>query len=75
MIFTTKQNLRNYILEINRIDSRLDISKMAIFKWYVKKEKAVYTTMNKLALESHIFYGFLWCPLPKHQIMREIYSL
>lgn len=49
---------------------------MEVFKIFLQKEKALYTTLNKFKVEEKLYIGFCWIPvLDNKNIMREIESL
>jgi TolA-binding protein len=61
LINQTKTQLKNYLTEINTMNSS-DLSLIQIQKWYILKEKAIYKELNKLKNGDKILMGLFWCP-------------
>lgn len=49
---------------------------MEVFKVFLQKEKALYSTLNKFKVEEKLYIGFCWIPVIENRtIMREIEGL
>lgn len=58
----SKDEIRKYLLGINKFDDQ-DVSAIEIYKWFVLKEKGLYTTLNKLKKGEKLFIGLFWAPV------------
>ena len=71
---TSRRYLKNYLQQINLInnpqrDARVDpnasednVSALEVYKWFVAKEKAIYTTLNFFKQGKSTFIGYFWSP-------------
>ena len=62
----TRQQLRQYLIDIN-IMSDSDYSLLQVYKWFVVKEKAIYTQLNMLKQGEKLLIGLFWCPAKMKQ--------
>lgn len=62
--------MKQFLLNINRIgDSNQSL--IEIFKWFVIKEKSIYSELNKLKVSDKILMGLFWCPTKYRQELDE----
>lgn len=70
----TKQEIQKYLFEINKIGSESHYSTIQIYKWFILKEKAIYSTLNMLKNGEKILIGMFWCPTKLMPKMNEMMS-
>jgi V-type H+-transporting ATPase subunit a len=57
----TKMHLKEYLKQINLMpDSEYSLVK--VFKWFIIKERSIYTELNKLRDGEKLLMGLFWCP-------------
>jgi vacuolar-type H+-ATPase subunit I/STV1 len=50
-----------------------DISLLEVYRTFLQKEKALYSTLNKFKGEEKLFVGFCWIPsLDNEEVLRRI---
>jgi hypothetical protein len=54
----TRQNISQYLKSINVIDEKTDISGIMIYKWFLKKEIALYNVLNYLGFSKDLQQPF-----------------
>jgi hypothetical protein len=60
--------LRDYLREIQKVSQSQSLadpnnaSLTEIYKIFLQKEKALYSSLNKLKKEDKLFLGFCWIP-------------
>jgi hypothetical protein len=68
---TSKRYLKNYLQQINQISNpnrdhgdRNDdnVSALEVYKWFVAKEKAIYTAINYMKQGKATYIGYFWSP-------------
>lgn len=66
LIDQTRVKLRDYLKEIQKVSQNQgdgnNVSLLEIYKLFLQKEKALYTSLNKLKKEDKLFLGFCWIP-------------
>lgn len=45
---------------------------MLVYHLYVQKERALYDSMNKLQQNGNLFYGYIWSPKDKEELINAI---
>jgi V-type H+-transporting ATPase subunit a len=71
----TKEETRKYLRMINTMENE-ESSAIAVYEWYVVKERYVYDTLNKLKKGDKLFFGLYWIPNPKIAMVNEaIYKM
>ncbi len=51
-----------------------DVSLIAFYTQFIKKEKLIYLSMNKFKREGTIVYGVCWSYLDKTQLLEAFYG-
>ena len=86
LVIDSRLRFKDYLKGIQKIIDRSDlqderdpdkdlfaISVLEIYKMFLIKEKALYTTLNKFKIEGGLYIGFCWIPnLENQDIMRKI---
>ena len=86
LVLSSRLRLKDYLKGIQKIIDRPDlhderdpdrdilaISALEIYKMFIVREKALYTTLNKFKVEGGLYIGFCWIPnLDNECIMRKI---
>ena len=62
LINETRRQLRQYLITINKLGDN-EFSLLKVYKWFILKERAIYTELNKLKDGDKILMGLFWCPL------------
>ena len=62
LIMDTKKSLKDFLVDINKINDKSDYSLIQIFKWFILKEKSIFMELNKLRDANNILIGLFWCP-------------
>jgi V-type H+-transporting ATPase subunit a len=57
----TKEEIRKYLHSINAFEES-QVSAIQIYKWFIRKEKCLYTTLNKFKLGNTLLFGLFWLP-------------
>jgi len=75
LVFETKQQMRDCLREIQKLPSRgSEVTMTSVQMQFLKHEKAIYTTLNKLNRHRTISYGYLWSHLQKDQFLEAFYG-
>lgn len=75
ILTNTKNETRKYLRMINKMDNE-ESSALAVYEWYVIKERYVYSALNKLKKGDKLFFGLYWIPNPKIATVNEaIYKM
>jgi hypothetical protein len=45
---------------------------MIVYLLYVQKERALYDSLNKLQQNGNLFYGYIWSPKDKEELVKAI---
>lgn len=62
LINDTKKTIKEFLRDINKANEKSDYSLIQIFKWFILKERSIYTELNKLRDNNNILLGLFWCP-------------
>lgn len=66
MIGTTRFRLRDFLREIQKISQNPavenTISLVELYKLFLNKEKALYSSLNKLKKDGQLYHGYCWIP-------------
>lgn len=57
----TRDNIKKYLMSINQLEGS-ECSVSEIYRWYVVKEKSLYTQLNCLKTGNKLYTGLFWCP-------------
>lgn len=57
----TQQELKKYLITINSMEDT-DVSVMKIYKWFIAKEKLLYSNLNMLKSGDKLLIGLFWLP-------------
>ena len=73
----TQSSLRDQLIIFNKLDvnDRQDdeISTIYIYKMFLAKEKALYSTLNMMKMQNTTFVGYFWAPADQEtNIMHKI---
>ena len=49
-------------------------SMLEVYKWFVAKEKAIYSAMNLMRPGSNTYIGYFWSPMEHENTTRQILS-
>ena len=49
------------MVAINRIEDS-DVSLIMLYKWFILKEQAIYSTLNHMQYSDKLLVGQMWCP-------------
>jgi V-type H+-transporting ATPase subunit a len=60
----TKKELHKYLVSINSLEGS-DVSALQVTKWYVIKERSLFSAMNKLRIGDRLLVGLFWLPNSK----------
>lgn len=66
----TRDEVRKYLVSVNTIEGT-NLSATVVLKWFILKEKTLYTTLNKLKFGDKLLVGLFWTPLGQVQSIRE----
>jgi hypothetical protein len=67
--------LKQYLIDINNIRDS-DYSLTMVYKWFIVKERAIYTHLNMLKSGDKILIGLMWCPTKmKNQLETKLYEM
>lgn len=62
----TQSSLRDQLIIFNKLDvndqQEDEISTIYIYKMFLAKEKALYSTMNMMKMQNTTFFGYFWAP-------------
>ena len=61
IITVTKEEIRKYLYSINAFEES-QVSSIQIYKWFIRKEKCLYTSLNKLKPGNTLLFGLFWLP-------------
>lgn len=89
LVFDSRLRLKDYLKGIQKIIDRPDIddakdpdkdlfliSVLEVYKMFLLKEKALYSTLNKFKTEGGLYIGFCWIPtLDNQEVMRHVEGL
>jgi len=62
LIRSTRESIKSYLLAINRMEGDVDTSMIQIYKWFVIREKCIYSSLNKLEARGTFLRGEFWVP-------------
>lgn len=71
LLRTSKAKLREYLQSINGDSNDFTPSLLEVFFHFVAKEKAIYTAINMMKLQSNTYIGFIWAPVSKENDIKE----
>jgi V-type H+-transporting ATPase subunit a len=57
----TQEELKKYLVTINSMEDT-DVSVMKIYKWFITKEKLLYSNLNMLKSGNKLLVGLFWLP-------------
>lgn len=74
---TSRRQLKQYLTQINQISGdeglvRERISALEVYKWFVAKEKALYSALNLMKQGQSAYVGFFWSPNDDEVRMKEV---
>lgn len=72
MLRLTKQQMHQYLEGINSFQG-VAFSLYEVYRLFLKKEKAIYETLNMLQREGNFYMGFFWSNLPRHTLLNEVH--
>lgn len=50
-----------------------DISLLEVYRTFLQKEKALYSTLNKFKVEEKLYVGYCWIPsIDNEEVLRRI---
>jgi hypothetical protein len=58
----TRDEVRKYLISVNTLEGN-DLAATIVLKWFILKEKTLYTTLNKLKFGDKLLVGLFWTPL------------
>jgi V-type H+-transporting ATPase subunit a len=61
IVNVTKEELRKYLISINALENS-DVSALQVTKWYVVKERSLFSALNKLRTGDSLLVGLFWLP-------------
>ena len=61
IITVTKEEIRKYLTSINAFEES-KVSSIQIYKWFIRKEKWLYSTLNKFKNGNKLLFGLFWLP-------------
>lgn len=61
ILTNTRDELRKFLSAANTIENE-DSSALVVYEWYVVKEKAIFTTLDKCRKGDKLFFGLYWIP-------------
>lgn len=61
ILTNTRDELRKFLSAANTIENE-DSSALIVYEWYVIKEKAIFTTLDKCRKGDKLFFGLYWIP-------------
>ena len=64
IITVTKEEIRKYLTSINAFEES-KVSSIQIYKWFIRKEKWLYSTLNKFKNGNRLLIGLFWLPNSK----------
>lgn len=75
ILTNTREETRKFLEMTNDMENE-EASAMLIYEWYVVKEKAIYTTLDKCRKGDRLFFGLYWIPNDKIKTLNEaIYQM
>jgi hypothetical protein len=76
---TSRKFLRNYLVQINQIQNANpdrannngdNPSALEVYKWFITKEKAIYTSINFMRQGTATYIGYFWSPSVREDEIR-----
>ena len=64
IVEVTREEVKKYLISINKVEDS-DTSTIQIYKWFILKEKSLYSSLNKLKAGSKLLVGLFWIPNSK----------
>ena len=61
LILATQEQITKYLFSINLLEDS-DISAILLYKWFVAKEKALYSCLNLFKFGNSLLVGLFWAP-------------
>lgn len=77
---TSRSYLKNYLQQVNMINNPDkdisgagddNVSALEVYKWFVTKEKAIYTTLNYFKQGKATYIGYFWSPTAMEHRIRS----
>jgi len=68
--------MKSYLLDVQRQPALMSsqASLISIYLQFLRREKSIYTQLNKFQREGTLVYGFMWSPYPKHLFLENFYG-
>ena len=66
----TSQELKKYLTTINAIDGS-EGSAIQVYKWFIRKERSLYCSLNKLRDGDTLLVGLFWLPNSKIDNLKQ----
>ena len=70
LILATQEQITKYLFSINQLEDS-SISAILLYKWFVAKEKTLYTSLNAFKFGNSLLVGLFWAPTSE---VENIYS-
>ena len=70
LIKSTKNQLKDYLININRLEGS-DSSLIMVYKWFILKEQAIYEALNTMDEDKNLVIGLMWCPKKMKYILTD----
>ena len=67
----TKKEIKARADEIAAPLEDIDGSALLVYKWYMERQRAVFTSLNMFAVEESWFKGFCWCQIARQEKVDE----
>lgn len=76
LVAETKKQLRDYLKGIQAQPwcQGTGVSATMLYSQYIKQEKAIYATLNKLRRHRSLSYGYLWSSLTRDEFLEAFYG-
>ena len=75
IVEVTRQEVRKYLISINLLDNS-EVSAIQVYKWFITKEKSLYTCLNKLKSGEKLLVGLFWLPdSRKEDLNKKIFDI
>ena len=62
LIYKTRETYRAYLKDVNKSDWNTNFSLIQVYKWFILKEKVIYSALNKMEQRGTVMRAEFWCP-------------
>ena len=66
--------MREYLESIQTVADFPEVSTSLFYLQYLRRERAIYTCLNKLTRQGQIVHGYVWTPLTRDEFAEKFFG-